>query len=97
MECDFSLWPNVLDFSQQDGAAKIAARLPRTRGFFQEMRNAIPQMIFAGEVDLSFEIMTSFKTPALSNQVIIYLNHLFSILATISRFETIKITDTNNS
>ena len=43
--------------------------LPRTRGFFQEMRNAMPQVIFAGETDLAFQILTSFKAPTLADQV----------------------------
>jgi hypothetical protein len=33
------------------------------------MRNAIPQMVFAGETDLPFKVLAEFKMPALSDQV----------------------------
>ncbi len=56
-------------FSQQEAAAKFAQAFPRSRGFFQELRNAVPQMIFAGELDLSFSILASFKPPNLADQV----------------------------
>jgi hypothetical protein len=33
------------------------------------MRNAIPQIIHAGELDLPFDILASFKAPTLADQV----------------------------
>lgn len=55
--------------NNKEGARKAVDAVPRSRGFFQEMRNAIPKMIFGGDVDLAFDLLKSFKTPTIADEV----------------------------
>ncbi len=52
-----------------EGARQAVNSVPKSRGFFQEMRNAVPQMIFAGDVDLAFDTLKDFRTPTISDEV----------------------------
>ena len=67
----FRLVIELVRAGKKDAAAKMAESLPKNRGYFQEMRNAVPQLIHAGELDLPFQILASFKPITLADQVII--------------------------
>jgi len=42
-------------------AREILGKLPKKRGYFQELRSAVPQIIFTGCINLALEIFFAFK------------------------------------
>jgi pentatricopeptide repeat protein len=62
----FSLIVVLIRKGFKEGAVELSTALPKKSGFFQEMRNALPQMILAGEVDLPFSILSEFQGPHLN-------------------------------
>ena len=42
-------------------AREMVGKLPKKRGYFQEMRSALPQIIFTGCIDVALEIFFAFK------------------------------------
>ena len=59
----FKLIVLLLNKGDKELANEVASILPKKRGFFQEMRNFIPAMISAGELELPFKILSSFALP----------------------------------
>ena len=57
----FKLIILLLEKNEKEAASEIADKLPRKRGFFQEIRNAIPSMIATGEIELPYKIFKSFE------------------------------------
>ena len=45
-------------------AEKLAEMLPKNRGFYQEMRNHIPDMIRLGETEIPYQLVHTFSLPA---------------------------------
>ena len=45
-------------------AEKLAEMLPKNRGFYQEMRNHIPDMIRLGETEIPYRLVHTFSLPA---------------------------------
>ena len=42
---------------------KLCDLLPKNRGFFQEMRNHIPEMIYHGELEVPYHLVSTFTLP----------------------------------
>ena len=59
----FKLIILLLNKGDKELANEVASMLPKKRGFFQEMRNFIPAMISAGELELPFNILSKFALP----------------------------------
>ena len=57
----FKLIILLLEKNEKEAASEIADKLPKNRGFFQEIRNAIPSMIATGEIELPYKIYKSFQ------------------------------------
>ena len=57
----FKLIILLLEKDEKQAASEIADKLPRNRGFFQEIRNAVPSMIATGEIELPYKIFESFQ------------------------------------
>ena len=44
-------------------AEKVAEMLPKNRGFYQEMRNHIPDLIRLGETEIPYQLVSTFSLP----------------------------------
>ncbi len=68
---DHALFQLILELARigkVDAARELIPRLPKKSGFFQEMRNIVPQLIFADAADLAFEIFSSTKIQPFSGR-----------------------------
>lgn len=63
----FNLILELIRSGQRESAVLASEKLPKKTGYFQELRNAVTQMIFAGEIDLPFEILANFRPPVLAS------------------------------
>ena len=67
----------LLSVGQKEAAnAIIDAGLPKRRGYFQEIRNAIPAMVFTDELEIPLRILQEFRY-VISNQAVME----YSVLA----------------
>ena len=55
----FRLILELVKAGHVDYAKEVVDKLPRKTGFFQEMRNVVPQLIFEGHPDFAFEIFSN--------------------------------------
>ncbi len=63
----FSLILALVRANQTEAAEEVADMLPKKRGFFQELRNFLPQIVFAGQEDLAFSIFKAFRGPLVND------------------------------
>jgi len=57
----FQIVVGLCEAGLETEAQEMLKSLPRRRGYFQEMRSAIPQIIFTGCVDVALDVFLSFK------------------------------------
>ena len=48
---------------QTEAARSLAEQLPRRSGYFNIMRNNIPKIIDAGDLELALSLLASFQSP----------------------------------
>jgi pentatricopeptide repeat protein len=55
----FDLMVTLIQSGKADDAQKLMDKLPQRTGYFQEMRNVVPQLVFEGQTDLAFSIFAN--------------------------------------